>query len=111
MSPAPRGERIERSALNDILERDAARRGNQVWVAGAFVDRVPTLPLEGGAAALARFALDCWRRLTSLQAAGMRADDELQTAERILQTRVNETVTPLDLAAAYAAVKRARARL
>jgi hypothetical protein len=38
-----------------------------VWVEGGWVPHTPTVPLEGGVAAVVRFATACWRMNLELQ--------------------------------------------
>jgi hypothetical protein len=50
-----------------LLERAQAPDVGQVWIPGGWVERVPTVPLEGGVQAVVRFAWACWVANLELQ--------------------------------------------
>lgn len=89
------------------LHEALAPNTNRVYVEGAWVDRVPTLPLDRGAAAIVRFAHDCWQRILEFQ----RADQHLEVAEQALQRYAKEQGLSVDLALALAEIAAVRDKL
>lgn len=97
------------SPLEQILARRAAD-SSEVYVEGGWVDRVPTVPVDGGVAAVVRFARACWERNLSLQVASLEADRKLAQAEIALRNLVEQGLDK-DVAIALAAVRAARTLL
>ena len=50
-----------------LTERAKQPLEGQVYVKGGWVDRVSTVPTDGGVEAIVRFADECWRRNIALQ--------------------------------------------
>ncbi len=70
------------SPLRRILAARARepREGSQVYVKGGWVDRVTSVPTDGGIEAVVRFADACWRKNIALnrEVADLRYLQELE---------------------------------
>lgn len=46
--------------LESMLRRRASTSGDRVYLEGGWVERVATVPIDAGVAAVVRFARECW---------------------------------------------------
>ncbi len=93
--------------LDAALSARAADANGRVYLEGAWVNRVTSVPLDGGVQMVADFADRTWRRNLDLQRNAMEANRKLIQAERALLNCV-EFGLDKDVAIALAAVRAAR---
>jgi hypothetical protein len=94
--------------LDGLLRHRASQpaEGGQVLIREAWVDRVPTVPVDHGAQAVVSFAERCWKANLTLQRQKIEARRALQQASIALNSLI-ERGLDRDVALASAGVERA----
>lgn len=94
--------------LGQVLARRLAGDERRVFVEGGWCERVPTVPLDQGVQAVARFGRACFEANLELQLRLLARDRKLAIAERALRQLSSESRLTKRLAVALAAVQDAR---
>jgi hypothetical protein len=108
----PAGAPDDPDSLHALLKWSAKQPSNgTVWVMGGWVTRTPSVPIDGGVAAIVRYAEDYSRANLKLQLAAHTASRKLDTAEAALRHHASIFDLNADVSIALEAVERAKETL